>query len=287
MSRAVALVTGATSGIGHAAARHLAAAGLHVVIVGRTPEKAAAAAAAVAARRAGTVDALAADFADLAQVRALAAEAQRRLDRLDVLVNNAGTIPAARTLSPEGVESAFAVNHLAPFLLTALRTSSGCSSAPARVVTVASTAHERGTLDFDDLAFEHRFLPFRAYARSKLANVLFATELARRLQGTGVTSNAFDPGLVRTKLGRGNGALRDLAWAVTHVMHRGSAQTPDEAGAALAHLCTAPELATTTGAYFRGRRRAAASAAGQDPVLAGRLWTVSEALTGRSAAPVG
>ena len=284
MTGPVCLVTGATSGIGLATARRLAARGATVVITARTPEKGSAVAATIVAGG-GQVDWLAGDFADQRQVRALASEFERRHSRLDVLINNAGAMVPRHTVTSDGVELTLAINHIAPFMLTNLLLGVLTRSAPARIITIVSAAHERGRLDFDDLRGRRGYLPFRAYARSKLANVLFTYELARRLDGTGVTANAVDPGLVRTALGRGNGPLRDLAWHLTHLRYRDVSSTPEEAGERLADLAMSPALAATTGAYFAGGAAVPSSAASRDRSTAARLWRVSEELTGVGAAP--
>jgi retinol dehydrogenase-12 len=277
----VCLITGATSGLGFATAHRLAAGGANVVIVGRTAAKAEASAQAIANLAGGAqIDWLAADFAVQRQVRDLAAEFRRRYSRLDVLVNNAGAIIPRRQVTPEGVELTLAVNHLAPFLLTNLLRPVLTESAPSRVVNVSSVAHERARLDTDDLAPERRYIPFRAYARSKLANLLFTFELARRLEGTGVTVNAVDPGLVRTGLGTNNGLLRDAAWRLTHLRYRKVSLTPAQGADTICFLATSPSVASVTAGYFRERRPVPSTAQSTDPVAAERLWSTSERLTG-------
>jgi NAD(P)-dependent dehydrogenase (short-subunit alcohol dehydrogenase family) len=279
----VCLITGATSGIGLAAARHIAAHGGTVVLAGRhatTCTTAAASAGAYSRVGAAAVDWLAADLAVQDEVRALAAEFQGRYDRLDVLVNNAGTIVRNRTLTPEGVELTLAVNHLAPFLLTNLLRDLLAGSAPARVVTVTSVAHERGRLDFGDMRMDRGYLPFRAYARSKLANLLFTYELARRLEGSGVTANAVNPGLVRTGLGRGNGPLRDLAWQLTHLRYRSVSLTADQGADSVSYLAGSPAVEALSGKYFFERRPVDSSPASRDAAVAAQLWSLSEVWTG-------
>lgn len=286
MNGKVCLVTGATSGIGFATARRIAAEGATVVLAGRTPSSSEAAAARLsAAAPRARVDWLAADLTRLSDVRQLAAEARTRYDRLDVLINNAGTIVRGRALTAEGVESTLAVNHLAPFLLTNLLLDLLIASAPARVVNVTSLAHERAQLDFDDLHFQRGFLPFRAYARSKLANLLFTYELARRLEGTGVTVNAANPGLVRTKLGRGNGALRDVAWLITHARHREVSLTADQGADTLVFLACSPAVDGITGRCFSDCRPVETSPASRDRDAARRLWALSEQWTGTTFVP--
>src|SRR5579862_3428601 len=201
MNARIFLVTGATHGIGRASAEALAAHGGQVLIHGRDLERARGVAAAIS-RTTGNpmVRAVQADFAELAQVRRLAQELNASLPRLDVLINNAGRMSAARTLSADGYELTFAVNHLAPFLLTNLLLPKLRASAPARIVVVASEAHRQAHLDFDDLMNERVAGLWPAYQRSKLANILFARELARRLAGCGVTVNALHPGVVNTNL---------------------------------------------------------------------------------------
>src|SRR6185295_9334826 len=195
------LVTGATSGIGLEASVALARQGARVIMVGRNQAKTEAARADVASRSGSKeVSYLLTDFASQASVRALADAVRSRADRLDVLVNNAGGVNKARTVTADGIETTFAVNHLGYFLLTNLLLDLVVKSAPARIVTVASVGHRRGTMDFDDLGFARGYSIMKAYARSKLANVLFAAELARRLAGTGVTSNSLHPGAVATNI---------------------------------------------------------------------------------------
>jgi NAD(P)-dependent dehydrogenase (short-subunit alcohol dehydrogenase family) len=277
MNGKVCLITGATSGLGFATARRLVAEGATVVIAGRTPARCEAAVARLRALTASDdLGWVAADLASPEQVRRMAEEFTRRHDRLDVLINNAGLIAPRRTVTAEGVELTLAVNHLAPFLLTTLLAGLVIASAPARVVNVSSVAHERARLDFSDLEMARGYLPFRAYARSKLANLLFTYELARRLDGTGVTVNAVDPGLVRTGLGRGNGPLRDLAWGVTHFRHRGISLTPEQGAETIFFLACSTGVEGVTGKYFSQRRPVASSEASRD-ITAGRsLWTLSE-----------
>jgi len=275
----VCLITGATSGIGLAAARQIARHGATVVLAGRDAAKCTAAAASVRAASpidAGAVGWLAADLAVQDEVRALAHEFRERYGRLDILVNNAGTIVAKRTLTPEGVEWTLAVNHLAPFLLTNLLLDLLIASAPARVITVTSVAHERAQLDFGDLPMERGYLPFRAYARSKLANLLFSYELARRLDGTGVTANAVNPGLVRTDLGRGNGLVRDVAWRLIHLRHRSVSLTADQGADTVSFLASSPSVEGLTGKYFFERRPVDSSPGSRDVAAAARLWSLSE-----------
>jgi NAD(P)-dependent dehydrogenase (short-subunit alcohol dehydrogenase family) len=286
MTGKVCLITGATSGIGLAAARQIAAKGGTVVLAGRTAATCTAAGTSVGAySRAGAaaVDWLAADLAVQDEVRALAAEFRQRYDRLDVLVNNAGTMVRNRTLTAEGVELTLAVNHLAPFLLTNLLGDLLAGSAPSRVVTVTSVAHERGRLDFGDMRMDRGYLPFRAYARSKLANLLFTYELARRLGGSGVTANAVNPGLVRTGLGKGNGPLRDLAWQLTHVRYRSVSLTADQGADSVSYLAGSSAVEALSGKYFSERRPVDSSSASRDVAAAERLWSLSDQWTAPAA----
>jgi NAD(P)-dependent dehydrogenase (short-subunit alcohol dehydrogenase family) len=281
----VCIVTGATSGLGLATARELVARGATVVIVGRNAAKCADVATHLAADAVpgGAVDWLVADFADQRAVRGLAAEIERRHPRLDVLVNNAGATFRERRVTHEGVEMTLAVNHLAPFLLTTLLLDRLRASAPARIVNVASVAHERGRLDFDDLAMERGYRPFAAYSRSKLANLLFTYELARRLEGTGVTANAMHPGLVRTALGDHNGMLRRAGWRLLHLVYRQGSLTPEEGADTIVFLAASPDVEGVTGRYFVDREAVSSSAASRDAVAAERLWALSERLVASSA----
>ena len=196
------LITGATNGIGLAAAETLAAHGAKLAIVGRTEARARAAAAQIAAKARSTqvVDTLIADLSSQASVRKLAAEVIGRYPRLDILINNAGAMYTPRQLSPDGIELTWAVNHLAPFLLTDLLLDRLRASAPARIITTASAAHGGATIPFDDLGAERSYRSFGRYGETKLANILFTSELARRLQGSGVTANCFHPGRGRHRL---------------------------------------------------------------------------------------
>ena len=275
------VITGATNGIGLEAAVALARDGARVVMVGRNPEKTAAAVADVR-KRSGSdaVESLLCDFSSQESIRKLAVDLRARCARIDVLVNNAGTVHARRTLTAERIESTFAVNHLGYFLLTNLLTELLVKSAPARVVNVASVAHYRGTLDFDDLGFERGYQVMKAYARSKLANVLFTRELARRLAGTGVTVNALHPGTVATGIwSAAPGWLRPVLAIAKMFM-----VSPQEGARRIVYLASSPEVAATTGSYFEEDRAKKPARLAEDDALAARLWSESARLVGLTAA---
>jgi NAD(P)-dependent dehydrogenase (short-subunit alcohol dehydrogenase family) len=256
----------------------LARQGARVVMVGRDRAKTEAAAATVAARSGATPEAqLLCDFSSQAQVRALAREVLDRFDRVDVLVNNAGGVNKTRRLTVDGIEATFAVNHLGYFLLTNLLLDRLVKSAPARVVTVASVGHRRGTLDFDDLGFERGYSIMRAYARSKLANVLFAAELARRLAGRGVTSNSLHPGAVATNIWSGA-----PLWAkpIILLLFRPFFISAEKGGSYIVRLAAGPELEGVTGQYFEEGQRVDPAPLAQDQALARRLWDVSSGIVG-------
>ena len=211
------VITGATSGIGLAAAEALAALGARLTIVARNEAKASHAAARIqAAGRGATADVLLADLASQASVRRLGAEVLDRYPSVDVLVNNAGAVYSRRRLTEDGVELTWAVNHLAPFLLTSLLLDRLTHSAPARIVTTASDAHKGAHIPFDDLNAERAYRGFRRYGETKLANILFTAELARRLEGTGVTATCFHPGVVASGFNRNNGPLMGAAVLIVH-----------------------------------------------------------------------
>jgi NAD(P)-dependent dehydrogenase (short-subunit alcohol dehydrogenase family) len=249
--------------------------GARVLVHGRDPVRARAAVEAIRqAARAEAVEPVVADFSSLHQVRQLAAEVRSRYDRLDVLVHNAGIYLRSRRLTHDGLETTFTVNHLAPFLLTHLLLAWLTRAAPARVVVVSSTTHRGARLDFENLQGEKQYDGYGAYARSKLANVLFAFELAERVRGLGLTANCLHPGVVNTKLLR-------AGW--------GSGGVDLEAGAATSvYLASAPEVEGVTGRYFVNRREAEPSPLAHDRGLRHRLWEVSARLTGIEASwPIG
>ena len=226
----------------------------------------------------GSATLLIADLASQRQVRRVAAALRERFDRLDVLVNNAGVSGwRTRLVTEDGLERTFAVNHLAPFLLTTLLLDRLGASAPARVVTVSSAAHRFFALDFDDLQGERRYSAFAAYCRSKLANVLFTHELARRLEGTGVTANCLHPGVVATDL------FRDMPRWLRAMLVRPVVLTPAQGADTVLHLATAPALAGVSGRYFARRKAVRPSRSSRDAHAARRLWEASEALTARDA----
>ena len=271
------LVTGATSGIGEETALGLARRGARVLIVGRSRERGERSLARVRAESGNdTVELLLADLASLSEIRQLAREVLEACPQLHVLVNNAALVTLRRTTSVDGFETMFAVNHLAYFALTNLLLERLVASAPARIVNVASNAHRFGRIDLDDLQSERRFGAMRSYGRTKFANILFTTELARRLEGTGVTANCLHPGGVATRLGRDNGLLGRVATRLLKPF----LLTPARGAATSLHLATAPELEAVSGRYFAKRREAQPSPGAQDPALARRLWELSAELTG-------
>ena len=270
------LVTGATSGIGLEASVALARQGARVVMVGRDRAKTELAAVAVTARAGVKPEAqLLCDFSSQASIRALAGQVLERFERVDVLVNNAGGVNKTRRLTVDGIEATFAVNHLGYFLLTSLLLDRLVKSAPARVVTVASVGHRRGTLDFDDVGFERGYSIMKSYARSKLANVLFAAELARRLAGRGVTSNSLHPGAVATNIWSGA-----PLWAkpIILLLFRPFFISAEKGGSYIVRLAASPELEGVTGQYFEERQRVDPAPLARDQALARRLWDVSSAM---------
>lgn len=278
MTGKTVLITGATSGIGLESAAVLATLGARVILVGRDAGRMEHALATVQARAGVRADAYLCDFASLTAVDRLADEVLRDVPRLDVLLNNAGQVFARRTITVDGHEATFAVNHLAPFLLTQRLLPRLIASAPARIVTVASGRHFKGTMNFEDLGFERGYQILRAYGRSKLANVLFASEQARRLAGTGVTSNSVHPGRVATNIWSGA-----PAWSkpiIRFWLSRTFIAVEDGA-APLVALASRPDLADVTGRYFDRHTPTAPSALAQDQAVAARLWTESEALVHR------
>lgn len=280
LDRKTCLVTGATHGIGLMTARALAAAGATVLVHGRDATLAAAVAADIA-RACGTqtVRAVQADFTRLAEVRRLAQELIATAPRLDVLINNAAVMGAAHARTADGYDVTFAVNHLAPFLLTNLLLGRLAESAPARVVVVASEAHRRAQLDFDDLMNAHVGF-FAAYARSKLANLLFMRALAQRL-GSGVTVNAAHPGLVASHLFHGCPAPLRLLLATAG---RPFMRSPGAGARTSVYLAGAPQMEGRSGGYYRDCRPLDPSAAASSDADAARLWEASARLTGLAAA---
>ena len=270
----VCVVTGANSGIGRATALGLAGRGATVVLVCRSHARGAPVLEEIRCGGSGTADLLIADLASQRQIRAVAAAYLKRFGRLDVLVNNAGVSGwRTRLVTEDGLERTFAVNHLAPFLLTGLLLERLKASAPARVVTVSSAAHRLFPLDFDDLQGERRYSSFAAYCRSKLANVLFTYELARRVDGTGVTANCLHPGVVATDL------FRDMPRWLRAMLVRPVVLTPAQGADTVLHLATAPALTEVSGRYFVRRRPVRSSRASRDAHAARRLWWASEVLT--------
>jgi retinol dehydrogenase 14 len=282
MSGRTVLVTGATGGIGRATARGLASLGARVGIVGRDPDRAVAAANAIRqGSPAACVDVFVADLSSQGEVRRLATEVLATYERLDVLVNNVGGFWATRHVTADGFEHTFAVNHLAPFLLTTLLLERLEASGPARVVTVSSGAHTQARIDFDDLQGERNYSGPRAYNQSKLANLLFTYELARRLGSRPVTANALHPGMVRTGFGAED---QQAAWKVVAPLVRPFLRSPACGALTSIHLASSPEVAGVTGTYFAERRPKQSSPLSRDRGVAGRLWQVSSDLVAQTPA---
>ena len=273
------VVTGATAGIGLEAALQLAGEGHRLVLVGRNPEKLALAAERVRAAGAAGVDTFVADFASLDSVRALAAELRTRLDRIDVLVNNAGGVNDKRTLTVDGIEATFAVNHLAGFLLTELVKDRVVAAAPSRIVFTSSQGHYSGTMDFDDLGFEDGYTIMKAYARSKLANVLYTRTLATELADAGVTVNALHPGAVATDIWSGAPWFAKPILAVAKRFMR----SPADGGQTIAFLATDPSVEGQTGGYYDNNELKTPSELAQDDKVAARLRDESGRLVGLNA----
>jgi NAD(P)-dependent dehydrogenase (short-subunit alcohol dehydrogenase family) len=275
MSGKTCLVTGATSGIGKETAAGLASLGAAVIIVARDAARGAEAAGEIRQRvPLAQVETMTADLSSLAQVRVLAGEVAARHERLDVLVNNAGVISTRTQLSADGLETTFATNHLAPFLLTSLLRGLLERSSPARVVTVSSAAHRQvRAIPWDELA---RGGQGQAYPLSKLMNILFTFELARRLAGTGVTANCLHPGFVRTALGRN---VTGVPGAVVRFVLRFQ-PGPATGAETSVYLASSPEVTDVTGGYFVKCKPAQPSALARDTQSAARLWALSEELAG-------
>jgi NAD(P)-dependent dehydrogenase (short-subunit alcohol dehydrogenase family) len=273
----VCVITGATSGIGRVAATRLAEMGARLVLVARDHDRAEAmlarlrAIAPAAAHRAHL-----ADLSRIAEMKRVAAEIAAAEPRIDRLINNAGAMFGGRQLTEDGLERSFAVNHMAYFVLAHGLRERLAAAAPARVVNTASTMHRIAWLDLDDLQYARFYNGVFAYARSKLCNVLFTRELARRWAGTGVTVNCFHPGFTRTRFGNQSG----LFWAPLVFVAKAFAIPPAWGARTLIHLATAPEVADVTGGYFVRRRLTRPSRAAEDDAMARRLWDETARIAG-------
>ncbi len=272
------LITGATSGIGAATAMKLAGRGAHVLLVARDPQRGRAAADAITAAHPGAhLEVLDCDLARLDDVRRLARTVQDSYGRLDVLVNNAGVVNFTRRSTVDGYEHTFAVNHLAPFLLTNLLRPALAVPVEARVLTVTSDNHKTvGSVPWDDLQSEDGYKPLQVYNRSKLLNIWFTQALATSLADTAITANCLSPGFVRTGLARDATGL----FAVFIRLAAPFQTAPETAATTLVHLATAPEMSQQTGGYYRKSRRAEPGGLADDPTAAARLWRICAELTG-------
>ena len=273
----VCLVTGATAGIGKITATALAALGAELVICGRNQGKAEDTTREIKTSTGNEdVSYLLADFSDLDQVRQLAKNFQKEYDQLHVLVNNAGAFFNKRLPTPYGVEMTFLVNHLAPFLLTNLLLDTLKNSAPARIINISSEGHKQDQMNFDDLGFEKGYFGMKAYGRSKLANILFTYELARRLKNSGVVVNALHPGHVATDIWKTSFPLIGpaLKWLMGRI-----ALTPEEGADNSIFLACSPDVEGITGKYFNKHEAVPSSSISMDQKAARRLWEISEKLT--------
>ncbi|HZC16695.1 MAG TPA: SDR family oxidoreductase [Caulobacteraceae bacterium] len=274
MDGKVVVITGATSGIGQVAAVELARRGARIVLIARDPARADRALAEINRAAPGLAHrAVFADLAGVAQTRRVAAEIAAAEPRIDVLINNAGALFNRRQLSPDGLEMTFAVNHMAYFVLTEGLRRTLAASAPARIVNTASGAHKGAKLDFDDLQLERGYSGFQAYGRSKLCNILFTRELARRLE-TGVTANALHPGFVATRFGDRSGGLLQALMPIAKL----GAISPTRGAETIVHLASSPEVASMSGLYFYREKPQTPSPEALDDAAARRLWTISERL---------
>jgi NAD(P)-dependent dehydrogenase (short-subunit alcohol dehydrogenase family) len=271
------VATGATSGIGEVAATKLAAMGARIVFVARDARRAEATLAKLEQAAPGLGHRFhIADLSLMADTRRVGEAIAASEPRIDALVNNAGAIFSQRRLTAEGLEMTFALNHMAYFTLTAALRERLVASAPARIVSTASAAHKAAKFDLDDLQCAKSYSGWKAYSRSKLDNILFTRELARRLAGTGVTANCLHPGFVASRFGdeMGGWARRLFSLAKTFAI------SPEDGADTIVHLVAAPELTTVSGEYFVKRKVETPSAAARDDRAARQLWEASEALAG-------
>ena len=268
MSGKICLVTGATDGIGKVTVRALVESGATVIGVGRDPAKIKATAAEIGAAP-GSLEFLTADLSAQAQVRGLADQFKRKYDHLDVLINNAGALFTSYRESADGIEMTFALNHLSYFLLTNLLLDRMAGGTPARIINVASNAHEGNTIQFDDLGYRRQYSGgWTAYGASKLANILFTYELARRLGDMPITVNALHPGFINTNFQRAAG------------LNMRGPLSPEEGADTQIWLATSAEVAGVTGKYFVRRRETRSSKESYDEAVAARLWDVSAKMVG-------
>ena len=276
MNGKTVLVTGATDGIGKETALALAEMGARVILVGRNPEKCARITAQINQRPGqDRAEYLVADLSSQAQIRRLADEFKERYPRLDVLVNNAGAFMLKRELTVDGIEMTFALNYLNYFLLTNLLLDVIQASAPARIVNVSSAAHTSGKLDFDDLQSRRHYSSWAAYSNSKLANVYFTYELARRLEGSRITVDVLHPGFVASNFGKnGSGLLRPI-FSISQFF----AISPQKGAETSVYLASSPEVEGVTGKYYVEKKAVSSSAASYDQEAARRLWQISEEMT--------
>ena len=277
MNGKTCLITGATAGIGKAAAMQLAQLGATLVLVARDPQKATKTTEQIRQQTGNhEIEFLLADLSSQQQVRQLAEDFKARHQRLDVLVNNAGAVMTSRQHSVDGIEMTFALNYLSYFLLTNLLLDVLTSSNPSRIVNVSSDSHQNAELDFQDLQYQGRYRGFQAYGRSKLANVLFTYELARRLEGTGVTANSLHPGLVATNLVANNG----VTGRVMNVFFRVFGRSSDKGARTVTYLASSHIVEGVSGRYYVDEQAVPSSQASYDEEAARQLWQVSEELTG-------
>lgn len=272
MQNKTVVVTGGTAGIGLVTARELARRGAHLTLVSRSPEKCARVAEEIKAETGNLqIEYIAADLSAREEVHRVAYDFKKRHPRLDVLVNNAGGVFMSRQLSRDGIEMTFALNHLSYFLLTHLLLDVLKASAPARIINVACDAHRGGKINFDDIQREKNYSGFAAYSQSKLCNILFTYELARRLDGTGVTVNTLHPGFVASDFGKNNGALMRLALKLLSPV----AKSTNDGASTSIYLASSREVEGISGKYFVDAREVASDPLSYDQAVAEKLWNLS------------
>jgi NAD(P)-dependent dehydrogenase (short-subunit alcohol dehydrogenase family) len=278
MKGKVVVITGATSGIGEIAAQRLAGMGARIVLVARDASRGQRTLTRLPSIGPGAPHSIYyGDLSRISQCKRVAAEIAAAEPRIDVLINNAGALFGSRQLNSDNLEETFATNHMAYFVLTLSLKANLLAAAPARVVSTASDAHKGYTLDFDDLQAAKGYSAIRAYGRSKLCNILFTRELARRWSGQGITANCLHPGFVATRFGDASGGILSSVVRVGKTLF---AITPEKGAETIVYLASSPEVAVISGEYFYKCRPATPTAGARDDAAASRLWSESAKLAG-------